>query len=281
MFSNLNILKKILDTIEEGVLVTDQNGKITAFNQPALKILELKKAQLINSDLIHPKYKQISVAGKELSLNELPSSITRNTGKVLRDFTMGLKISQEKVKWLSINTQKLSFDNVDYVISTFLDVTAKYKLQRDIRRTREKFKYALKGSEIGVWEFNAETNDLYFSDEWKKIVGNDPTDVINAFEQWTEAVHPEDKDFVMKIVNDCINNISTGFKIEYRLFKNGAIIWISAIGKIMSRMEDGTPKRFSGTIRDITEKKKIEELLKANEEKFKTLFIIQPQELGL
>jgi PAS domain S-box-containing protein len=160
-------------------------------------------------------------------------------------------------------------------------VTDKYNLQRDIRRTKEKLKYALRGSEIGVWEFNIHTNELYFSDEWKKIVGYEPTDAKNAFEQWAQVVHPEDKDFTLKSVNDCINNLSAGFKIEYRLLKNGGVIWIAAVGKVMSRLEDGSPKRFSGTIRDITDKKKIEELLKANEEKFRNAFHYSASGIGL
>ncbi|HEY0056676.1 MAG TPA: PAS domain S-box protein, partial [Pedobacter sp.] len=282
MISNINLLQKILNTIEEGVLVTDNQGKITAFNQRAAKILEIKDHEILNQNLIHPKFQQITVKGKPLKLEELPSSLTRSTGKVIKDFTMGLKISDTKVRWLSVNTQKLSFENSDYVFSTFLDITDKYNLGREIRRTKERFKYALKGSEIGVWDYNIQTNELYFSDEWKKIIDYQPTGIDNAFEQWQKLIHPDDKNFVLKSVNDCIKNHSTGFKIEYRLLqKDNDFKWIAAIGKVMSRMEDGSLKRFSGTIRDITEKKKNEELLRENEEKFRSAYQNSASGIGL
>ncbi len=282
MISNINLLQKILNTIEEGVLVTDNQGKITAFNQRAAKILEIKDDEILNRNLIHPKFQQITVKGKPLKLEELPSSVTRSTGKVIKDFTMGLKISDTKVRWLSVNTQKISYENSDYVFSTFLDITDKYNLGTEIRRTKERFKYALKGSEIGVWEYNVQTNELYFSDEWKKIIGYEPAGIDNAFEQWQQLIHPDDKDFVLKSVNDCIYNVSTGFKIEYRLLqKENDFKWIAAIGKVMSRMENGSLKRFSGTIRDITEKKKNEELLRANEEKFRSAYQNSASGIGL
>lgn len=273
MFLNTEFLKKVLDTIEEGVLVSDEEGKIVGFNRRAIEILGITEDYPLGKNLIHPNWRQINVKGEPLALDQLPSSVTRSTGKVQKDFIVGLEISENNTRWLSCNTQKLQHDGREYVFSTFIDITEKHNLQEDVRIATDRLRYALEGSEIGVWEYNAETAQSYFSAEWRKLIGFAPSEVDNPFEQWESLIHPEDKDFVLKAVNDCLANLSSGFKIEYRLLcPDGSYKWIWAIGKITSRAEDGSPRRFSGTIKNITDRKNSEEQIKSSEQKFKNAF---------
>ncbi|MFD2162982.1 PAS domain S-box protein [Paradesertivirga mongoliensis] len=236
----------------------------------------------LGKKLVHPNWRQINAKGEPLGVEDLPSSITRSTGKIQKDFIVGLEASEKNIKWLSVNTQTLHHDNVDYVFSTFIDITEKHNLQEEVSRAKERLKYALKGSEIGVWEYNTEARELYFSNEWRKIIGYVPSEVDNPYEQWEQLIHPEDKDFVLKNVNDCLANLSPGFKIEYRIdTQKGDYKWVGAIGKITARAEDGTPKRFSGTIKDVTDQKKSEEAILASEQKFKNAFHYSAVGMGI
>lgn len=273
MFSNLELLKKILDTIEEGVLVSNTDGIIVAYNRQAITILGITEDYPLGKNLLHPNWRQVNVKGEPLSLEELPSSVTRSTGKVQKDFIVGLEMSEGNTRWLSVNTQTLNHDNIQYVFSTFIDITEKHNLQIEAKIAKERLKHALMGSEIGVWEYNTVNSEVYFSEEWKRITGYKPAEPQNAFQQWEVLIHPEDKENVLKSVNDCLNDLSPAFEVEYRLKEDdGGYKWISGLGKITARTEDGSPERFSGTIRNITERKKGEELLKASEQKFKKAF---------
>jgi len=272
MFSTIELLHKILDTIEEGVLVTTTDGLIVGFNKQAPEILGLSGKLILGQELVHPNWKQVRITNDPMPYEELPSVVTARTGQARKDIVVGLRVSDHYTKWLSFNTQLLEHENIKYVFSTFIDITEKHNLQQEVLKAEERLTYALKGSEIGVWDYSPLTQENYYSEEFKKIIGFKPASG-ESFEQWVEWIHPLDREIVEKTVTDHLSNKTPKFKLEYRLLtKGGGYKWILSTGKIVARTEDGSPKRFSGTIKDITERKNIENLLKANEEKFRNAF---------
>lgn len=273
MLPSTELLQKILDTIEEGFLVSNADGVIVGFNRQAKEILGLSDNQILGKTLVHPNWQQVSISGEPMSVDELPSSITRATGEIVKDFIMGLKARESSIKWLRVNTQTLDHGEMKYVYSTFIDVTEKHNLKAEARIAKERLKDALKDSEIAVWDVDVKTGEIYCSEEWRKIVGCEPMGIEDVFEQWKHAIHPDDRELVLKNLSNCVDDLSDGFTVDYRLInKDGSLKWVSSMGRIMSRTDDGLPERFSGTIKDVTEKRKIVEKLKANEEKFRNAF---------
>jgi PAS domain S-box-containing protein len=165
MLPNTELLQKILDTIEEGVLISNKDGVIVGFNRQAKEILGLSENQLLGKTLVHPNWQQVSASGEPMSVEELPSSITRATGEIVKDFIMGLKTPESSIKWLRVNTQTLDHDEMKYVFSTFIDITEKHSLQAEARIAKERLKDALKDSEIAVWDVDVKSGEIYYSDD--------------------------------------------------------------------------------------------------------------------
>ena len=99
---------------------------------------------------------------------------------------------------------------------------------------------------------------VYWSDEFRQMIGyNDSEDFPNVLESWSNLLHPDDKDRVLKEYNDTIADY-TGKKtydVEYRLkTKDKGWRWYRATGKL-SRREDGTPITYIGMFIDITVQK--------------------------
>ena len=99
---------------------------------------------------------------------------------------------------------------------------------------------------------------VYWSDEFRQMIGyNDSEDFPNVLESWSNLLHPDDKDRVLKEYNDTIADY-TGKKtydVEYRLkTKDKGWRWYRATGKL-SRREDGTPITYIGMFIDITAQK--------------------------
>ena len=114
----------------------------------------------------------------------------------------------------------------------------------------------------GKWamDFNREgkMTRVYWSDEFRQMVGyKDINDFPNVLESWSDLLHPEDKERVLKEYYDTIADY-TGKKtydVEYRLkTKNQGWRWYRATGKL-SRREDGTPITYIGMFVDITAQK--------------------------
>lgn len=122
-----------------------------------------------------------------------------------------------------------------------------------------KSRLALQYSKIGVWEYNASSHRVFFSEGSKQIIGiQDPDFGKNPYD-WNNRVHPEDQDRYYQDFQDHANGLKSMYENEHRVrCADGSYKWIRDRGKIVEWNEDGSYKRIIGTHTDITEIKKSE-----------------------
>ena len=114
----------------------------------------------------------------------------------------------------------------------------------------------------GMWgmEFdkNGEMVSVEWSPEFREMIGyRDEKDFPNKLESWSDLLHPDDKDGVLKEFYDTISDYSgeKNYDVEYRLkTKSGEWRWFHAIGRLLRR-ENGVPLSYVGMFVDITDKK--------------------------
>lgn len=122
-----------------------------------------------------------------------------------------------------------------------------------------KWKFALKNSCIGIWDFDADQNRVFYSEETKKIIGFDSDKFGSNPNDWNDKVHPEDKEQYNKDFKDHLDGNTSIYQNEHRILcKDGTYKWIKDIGKVIERTEYGKPKRIIGTHSDITKQKENE-----------------------
>lgn len=113
--------------------------------------------------------------------------------------------------------------------------------------------YAIEGSDVGVWDWNAVTGEVYFSPRWKSMLGYDEADIASHVDEWSSRIHPDDKEMVTLQLERYISGEADQYRSEHRLrCKDGSWKWILDRGKIVSRTEGGTPLRIVGTHTDIS-----------------------------
>jgi PAS domain S-box-containing protein len=131
-------------------------------------------------------------------------------------------------------------------------------LQR-LQQSEARFERIMRGSNDGVWDWNVVTNNVYFSPRFKHLLGYEDHEVENTVEGWAVLLHPEDAAQVMKRIEAHLATREP-YVAEYRLRKkSGEYLWIEARGEA----EDGPdhkPLYFSGTMIDISERKRMEGL---------------------
>ena len=104
----------------------------------------------------------------------------------------------------------------------------------------------------GIWDWNAQSNEVFFSDEWKRMLGYRTDEIANRVEEWSSRVHPDD-------FSQCINELAALFsgqvehyRNEHRMLcKDGSYKWILDQGTILERNAKGLPLRVVGTHTDI------------------------------
>ena len=120
----------------------------------------------------------------------------------------------------------------------------------------------------GMWtmEFNrqGEMVSVFWSQDFRAMIGyQNEEDFPNVLSSWSDLLHPEDHDWVLKEYYAAIEDY-TGkkvYNVEYRLLtKDRGYRWFRATGKL-SRRKDGTPITYVGMFVDITERKETDEKL--------------------
>ncbi len=135
--------------------------------------------------------------------------------------------------------------------------------QDALRESEERWQFALEGADEGVWDWDAQTNRVFFSRQWKAMLGYEEDEIGDSLDEWNNRLHPEDRERVFaKIAAHFDGRIST-YSSEHRLrCKNGEWKWVLDRGKVISRTPDGCPLRVIGVHVDITERKHAEEELR-------------------
>ena len=136
-----------------------------------------------------------------------------------------------------------------------------------LKHSETQLKLALESANEGMWDFNPQTGEAYYSPRWFTMLGYAPDAFPHTEETWFELVHPDDRPLVKK-VNELHQRYGQNYEVEFRMkANNGEYRWIASRGKVVEWDEHGKPIRMIGTHTDVTRRKKIEEELRIlNEE---------------
>jgi diguanylate cyclase (GGDEF)-like protein/PAS domain S-box-containing protein len=125
--------------------------------------------------------------------------------------------------------------------------------------SEERFAMAIFGAGDGLWDWNLETNDVYYSPQWKKMLGYDEHELENKLSTWSALVHADDYDFVDRRVKDYLAGKTDSYEVEMRmLHKKGHDVFVRSHAFKMAQDSNSELVRLIGTYVDITAKKNAE-----------------------
>ena len=165
----------------------------------------------------------------------------------------------EMVKDQSIERAVLMADREMYANKAVLKDTNERRIAAHREATIRVMHEAL-GSGMWGMEFDEEGRMLSvdWSPEFRRMIGyTDENDFPNKLESWSDLLHPDDKEAVLKEYRDTIMDYSgrKNYDVEYRLkVKSGEWRWFHAIGRLLRR-DNGVPLSYVGMFVDITDKK--------------------------
>ena len=159
---------------------------------------------------------------------------------------------------------------VAYLSTIMRDLSEQKRAEAALRERESGLRMAQQVGKVGSWERDLYSNRLTWSEETYRIVGADPNAFVPTRESLFERVHPDDLPRLKRASEDAQAGLSP-LAIDYRvMLPDGTLRHVHVRADVMFD-ERGRARRMVGTIQDITERKRVEEELKASEQRFRRL----------
>jgi len=151
---------------------------------------------------------------------------------------------------------------------------------RELRVSEERYELAVSGSAAGIWDWDLRTDKLYYSDRFKELLGYAPDEFLDTLDEFWNRLHPDDYEAVRMALDQHLMERAP-YTIDFCLqTKSGEYRWFHARGQAQWD-ETGQPTRMSGSITDITPRKKAEEEILSSEERFRSLIEQSPMPIEI
>ncbi|MEJ2581754.1 MAG: GGDEF and EAL domain-containing protein [Acidobacteriota bacterium] len=130
-----------------------------------------------------------------------------------------------------------------------------------LRKSEERFALAVRGANDGLWDWDFETDTVFYSPRWKGMLGFSTQDVGNSPREWMDRIHADDRPPFRRHLDAHLAGATEQLEFEHRMRNaDGEYIWVLARG-VAVRDEKGKPCRMAGSQTDITARKKAEHQL--------------------
>lgn len=141
------------------------------------------------------------------------------------------------------------------------DITARARVEKELRESRERYELATLGANDGLWDWNMKTNEVYYSSRWRSMLGYGDDEIGENPEEWFGRIHPDDTEQVKILVNAHAEGITPHLEVEHRIrHRDGTYRWVLTRG-LAVRDRKGKPYRMAGSQTDITDRRRAQDQL--------------------
>ncbi|NII60025.1 PAS domain S-box protein [Sphingomonas aerolata] len=141
-------------------------------------------------------------------------------------------------------------------VGSVIDIDERREAEERLSLSEEQLRLALQVAEIGQWDVDQVTGDMFWPPQIKAMFGISP-DVPVTFADFENGVHPDDRERTAAAYTSAIDpNVRALYDVEYRTIgkEDGVIRWVAAKGRGLFDAQ-GNCYRAIGTAIDITERK--------------------------
>lgn len=182
-----------------------------------------------------------------------------------------MKHKSGSLVWILAKGQALrNQDGIPYrMAGSHSDITERISFQEALITNEDRYNRALSGTGAGLWDWDMINNTVFFSKQWKNMLGYQENEISNDFSEWKKLWHPEEEKIIEKKINDYLEGRTEKYEVEHRLrSKDNTWRWILTRGDI-EKDASGNPVRWTGTNIDITKAKEAQEIITQNNNRLK------------
>ncbi|PIE57894.1 MAG: hybrid sensor histidine kinase/response regulator [Desulfobulbus propionicus] len=151
-----------------------------------------------------------------------------------------------------------------------------------LQANEERLKTAMVSGKNALWDWDIVSGRLEYSPWYWTMLGYDSAEIPGRIASWMNFIHPDDKDAVWRVNQDCVENRISQLQTEFRMqHKNGTWRWILSRGIASERDQSGRALRMIGMHTDITYHKELELAFRTDRDKMLCIFRALPIGIGV
>jgi len=253
-------LRNITSVLGEGVYKVDEKGRLAFMNPEAEHLLGWTEKELLNKDM-HEAIHYQRADGTRLPVEACPIRRVVDAGISYRtEDDVFIRKDGSTFPVAYVSTPIIEDRRVVGSVTAFQDITEHKRIEEALKRSEAGLAEAQHVAHLGSWDWDLQTNELLWSDEIYHIFGTSPEEFGVSYEAYLSFVHPDDIELVKRSVDEALHE-GKPYSIDHRIvLSDGTERIVHAQAEVVLD-KAGKPIRMVGTIQDITERKRVEEIL--------------------
>jgi PAS domain S-box-containing protein len=254
--SEARLHQAILENMGEGLHLVRTSDSVIVYANPALeRMFGYAPAELLNRHV-----SCLNAAGA-LSPEEIADNIN---AALYRDGSWRGELQNVRKDgtpiWCLVNVSTFEHHSFGAVwLCVHTEISQRIALERALREEKRKFKLAVAGAELVVWDWNSDSDAVSMGEQWQLLFGYQPGDLVMIGSSLRTLIHPEDSERVRKAISRHLSGETQGFEVEYRLrHKRGHWVWVLDRGSVIERDLHGNPLRLAGSLIDVSRQKQLQ-----------------------
>jgi diguanylate cyclase (GGDEF)-like protein/PAS domain S-box-containing protein len=273
------LLRTVIDALPDRIYVKDREGRFILHNTANLAVRGFDDFEDIRGKTVYDFFaKEVAdrLAAEDRRVIETGEAIIDREGETIFGANSPYRGSSRWHLTTKIPLRDAA-GGIQGVVGITRDITERKRADEALKQTQDKLRTAINSANVGLWEWDLETNRVYYSQEWKNQLGYAEDEIGDTIDEWKRLVHPEDEQPTLAKVEAYLAAPHPNFEVEFRMrHKNGSWRWMLSKATLQAG-EDGKGRRLSGGHIDITERKRIEQALRESEDTFRQLVDHIPQ----
>ena len=196
----------LAETMLQGVVHQDADGKIIAMNSAAERILGKTPEQFLGSSSTEEEHHTIREDGSPFPGLEHPAMVALRTGQQLSGVVMGVfNPKVDAYRWISIDAVPIfrpGENRPSEVYTVFEDITDRKRAEEALRESEQRYRAIGESIDFGVWMCDSEGRNIYASDSFLKLVGITQQQCSEF--GWGDVLHPDDAEHTIATWKECV-----------------------------------------------------------------------------
>lgn len=258
-----------------GYCVITDKGLIQQANLTLVNQLGVARTQLINQP-----FSQFVIPDDQASYYRLRRDLQRESTRQVVDLRLGQ--ADGATFWARLEAMPASeADGTPITRLVISDISAQKATAAALAREQARLAHIIDSTKVGSWEWDIQTGHLQVNSHWAKMLGYTLAELEPVrIETWLHWLHTDDLGAWLNTLFGHFGQAREDYTVEYRLrHRQGHWVWVLDRGRVTRWTDGGEPWMMHGFRADVSERKRVEAALRANEQFLNSIY--QGAQIGI